>query len=49
MVNAGPVEVQLTAKGGQFTVHAIGGNRKRADRTERLPWRAQVAAQGKKI
>ena len=36
----GWVEAQLTAKGGRFTLHAIGGNRQHSERTETLRWRA---------
>ena len=35
----GWVEAQLTAKGAQLTLHAIGGDRRLAEHTERLRWR----------
>jgi 3',5'-cyclic-AMP phosphodiesterase len=36
----GWVEAKLTRQGGEFTLHAIGGNRKLDGHTERLAWRA---------
>ena len=35
----GWVEAHLTARAGCFTLHAIAGNRARAEKTERLCWR----------
>jgi 3',5'-cyclic AMP phosphodiesterase CpdA len=35
----GWVEAHLTAKGGRFTLHAIGGNRQHSGSTEKLSWR----------
>ena len=35
----GWVEAHLTARAGCFTLHAIAGNRTRAEKTERLCWR----------
>jgi 3',5'-cyclic-AMP phosphodiesterase len=35
----GWVEAQLTPRGGQFTLHAIGGDLKLAEHTEKLRWR----------
>ena len=36
----GWVEARLTGKGGEFTLHALGGNRKLDGCSERLCWRA---------
>jgi hypothetical protein len=36
----GWVDARLTARGGEFTVHAIGGNRKLNGYTQRLMWRS---------
>jgi hypothetical protein len=36
----GWVEAHLTAKGGRFSLHAIGGNRQRTGSTEAFRWRA---------
>jgi Icc protein len=35
----GWVEAQLTAKGGDFTLHAVAGNTQNDGKTERLTWR----------
>lgn len=35
----GWVQAQLTAEGGEFILHAIGGNRQHAEHMERLRWR----------
>ncbi|MEN6336809.1 MAG: metallophosphoesterase [Phycisphaerales bacterium] len=36
----GWVEASLTSKGGQFTLHAIGGNRRHDGSSQRLAWRS---------
>jgi 3',5'-cyclic-AMP phosphodiesterase len=36
----GWVEAGLTTRGGEFTLHALGGNRRHDGRTERLHWRS---------
>jgi predicted phosphodiesterase len=36
----GWVEANLTDQGGEFTLHAIGGNRKNNGCCERLTWRS---------